>query len=833
MFRSILLGILLAGLPTLARAQVPAGPLSAPFLDGPHSTREGDIAARHIYGDTGSSTVAGSPLAAMVPFPTRPMVNGAGTGVSEPQVQLGPTTAFDQFTNPDAVVIGGAALPDVPPGSGVSDPSYGTSLNVVGAPYGTYNAGCLVCLFMSQDGMQANRAGVDGIDYRAGAGVIPQLGSNDVVGLYEQPQNYPARFTLAAASYTAQAVYLVKPLTPEQVSLLRQNTYLVTNSVDPTAPTGTAADGLPQNNLMMGIISGWDPAGTFITVAGWASVSGSGAVNAIPSVTSLDTAYSSYASPMVWIGAPTKVFGRNLYMNYDATKGEGAAVTSLIRRYEGEEIDFRYNSNLLNSLNFHGITISAFPLGGVGTGAVTPESYGITIAGALGRALVIQNAQSLVDIDTGSARINDLGNASPASGSTPAVPHENFEFGGQAGGSNRVSLFNTLNQIGTGQGWTGDEMDLVGVVDGTHGVPGSGTAIGGLKWNPGGNSPASVALCAQSGCGVTVAPAGTVSLGEITGELQSLTGLTSVAAGATAVASEHDIYADSNDQRLVTWSSRDVAGVAGWQSASVHIGLQIDGAVGGLAGASMGQIVFDAQNNDGGIQLCGSNACGVTVHADGSVALGTNTAPLTVVSGLTAVTPGTTAYTSEFDIYADSNVQRLITWTSRDVGGVAGWQSSSIHLGLQIDGTKGTLNGQPMGQIVWNGQGDDGGVQLCTGGGVCGVTLHTDGSVGTAVFTVGTLPSGCTPGSRAYASNGRKPGEAAGAGTGVPVTCTLSGGAPVWWSDWGNQSLVASAVGRPTRSWIDRERDRFVAWLLADQPRQATLVRVVPGPVHG
>ena len=94
MFRSILLGLLLAGLPALARAQVPAGPLSAPFLDGPHSTREGDISARHIYGDTGSSTVAGSPLAAMVPFPTRPMVNGAGTEVSEPQSGYGQTASI-------------------------------------------------------------------------------------------------------------------------------------------------------------------------------------------------------------------------------------------------------------------------------------------------------------------------------------------------------------------------------------------------------------------------------------------------------------------------------------------------------------------------------------------------------------------------------------------------------------------------------------------------------------------------------------------------------------------------------------------------------------------
>ena len=741
-----------------------------------------------VYQINGQAQTIGNALTNMI---GRSLVNAAGAQVTLPQIQAGTGTAFDQFTNPDAVVIGGAPLPDVPPGSGVPDPSYGSALDVVGAPYGTFNAGCLVCLFMSQDGMQANRAGIDGIDYRGGASVIPELGSNDVVGLYEQPENYPAKLTLAVDHYTATAVYFRTPLTPEQISLLRLNTYLVTNSVDPTGPSGiSTGDGLPQNNLMMGLISGWSADGTSVSVAGWASATGTGLSGAIPSVASLDTAYSSYSAPMAWIGAPTKVFGRNLYMNYSAANGEGAAVTSLIRRYEGEEIDFRYNSNLLNSLNFHGITISAFPLGGIGTGALTSQSYGITIAGALGRALVIQNAQSLVDIDSGSFRINDLGNASPAAGSTPAVPHENFEFGGYAGGSNRVSLFNTLNQIGTGPGWTGDEMDLVGAVDATHGVAGSGTLIGGVKWNPGGNAPGAVALCGQSACGVTVAASGTVNLGQITNELQTITGLTSSAVGATAIASEHDEFADSNNQRLLTWTSRDVAGVAGWPSASVHIGLQIDGALGSLSGTAMGQIIFNAQGNSYGVQVCGAGtpasgpACGLTVHGDGSVALGTNTAPLTVVSGLTAVTPGTTAYTSEFDIYADSNVQRLITWTSRDVGGVAGWQSSSIHLGLQIDGTKGTLTGQPMGQIIWNAQGNDGGVQLCgTTATACGVTVHADGTTADATFTFATLPASENVGTRVFCSDCKSAN-----GTSHHV------GIPAWWSGTAWADALGDAV---------------------------------------
>lgn len=45
--------------------------------------------------------------------------------------------------------------------------------------------------------------------------------------------------------------------------------------------------------------------------------------------------------------------------------------------------------------------------------------------------------------------------------------------------------------------------------------------------------------------------------------------------------------------------------------------------------------------------------------------------------------------------------------------------------------------------------------------------LFGNGDLGT--LTVAALPSNANPGQTAYASNGRKAGEGAGAGTGVPV----------------------------------------------------------------
>jgi hypothetical protein len=60
-------------------------------------------------------------------------------------------------------------------------------------------------------------------------------------------------------------------------------------------------------------------------------------------------------------------------------------------------------------------------------------------------------------------------------------------------------------------------------------------------------------------------------------------------------------------------------------------------------------------------------------------------------------------------------------------------------------------------------------------------------AVRVGVYTVATLPTPGTAGRLAYASNGRKPGEGAGAGTGVPVTDTNG----AWYSDYSGTAVTA------------------------------------------
>ena len=58
------------------------------------------------------------------------------------------------------------------------------------------------------------------------------------------------------------------------------------------------------------------------------------------------------------------------------------------------------------------------------------------------------------------------------------------------------------------------------------------------------------------------------------------------------------------------------------------------------------------------------------------------------------------------------------------------------------------------------------------------------GAVQAGIVTTARLPSSCTIGQQLYASDGRKTGEAAGSGSGVPVICTASRkyGSPAWFS---------------------------------------------------
>jgi hypothetical protein len=79
--------------------------------------------------------------------------------------------------------------------------------------------------------------------------------------------------------------------------------------------------------------------------------------------------------------------------------------------------------------------------------------------------------------------------------------------------------------------------------------------------------------------------------------------------------------------------------------------------------------------------------------------------------------------------YIDSNQLQLQCWVSRDTP-TPGWQGASLRLGLRIDGTPLTVGtGAPQAQLVWNGQGYPGGLQLQTASGIDGLSMDSSGVV--------------------------------------------------------------------------------------------------------
>jgi hypothetical protein len=76
-------------------------------------------------------------------------------------------------------------------------------------------------------------------------------------------------------------------------------------------------------------------------------------------------------------------------------------------------------------------------------------------------------------------------------------------------------------------------------------------------------------------------------------------------------------YIDSNILRLQCWASRDASGT-GWPTASVHLGLRVDGTPLTMSGGSpMAQIVWNPQNFEGGLQLQNeAGVAGLTVDSN-------------------------------------------------------------------------------------------------------------------------------------------------------------------------------------------------------------------------
>ena len=146
-------------------------------------------------------------------------------------------------------------------------------------------------------------------------------------------------------------------------------------------------------------------------------------------------------------------------------------------------------------------------------------------------------------------------------------------------------------------------------------------------------------------------------------------------------------------------------------------------------------------------------------------------------------------------------IQPPITSGNGVVDAMLDVQMGVINIGKQIYGSNYNLALKPTGGTAvgysmngsgwdymaqwWNGSTEEFHVD---GGG----NLKAAGAVQAGVFTTASLPKNCTTGQQLYAADGRKSGEAAGEGSGVPVICTATrrNYPTAWFSMWSGAVVV-------------------------------------------
>lgn len=324
---------------------------------------------------------------------------------------LRPTVALSSAA-PDAlsgwnnsVFIGGLEVPSVPgqPGySPLNNGKYGiqSNLNILGMPDGPFNLGCTLCLMSTMDSLTqaGGRAAISGADWRYGASYIQSMENFDTVSQYDYAGNIYPKLSLKISSFDKNGVTLSNTLTQEQISILHKGQYVLTNIINPDSVNIWPKGELPSNRIYGGIITGWENnnSGTIhIDVSGWAVPGGVdqngknlNSPDQIPDPgknnENIDSYFSKYPSPMIFIGSSQKMFMSNWMLSYIEPDSLDN-YPSTVHEFDFGEWDFNYKVNTAHSIDFSGLVINPQKVGGSqdGTNPFTARSQDIWLGGAV------------------------------------------------------------------------------------------------------------------------------------------------------------------------------------------------------------------------------------------------------------------------------------------------------------------------------------------------------------------------------------------------------------------------------------------------------------------
>lgn len=382
-------------------------------------------------------------------------------------------------------------------------------------PYGPYSAGCGYAInvgatYTQQSPMsEGNPPG--------GAGAVVGVGGFDTAAHCILAGNTPARMVLPVSGYTATTVQLSAPLTASQAARIHPNMYITTNSPNTALTVSNTAGELPKKNLYAAYVRTAPATGdTSITVWAWDVPGlGTGVAGQVPQTVTLDTVWSKYSVPVVFLGggAAGSMFGSNWFFSLQAADLTPSATTqSLIHQITPLELDGPFiqgGTAPNNSVDWQGISMNA----GNQPAALTTDSRQFLIGGNINHHIQFDGGAGNWLIDGDNAYLPSLKNQSLSSGN-PAQLYQ--EWDQWIGGANRIRflLWNSFSNPAAPIGWEQAVVHLGPTVDGDpvqQGDPG-GSKQADLEWNVGGNY-GSISLCGfAASCGLRVNGDGTVNI---------------------------------------------------------------------------------------------------------------------------------------------------------------------------------------------------------------------------------------------------------------------------------------------------------------------------------
>lgn len=389
------------------------------------------------------------------------------------------------------------------------------SLLVQSDPYGPYSAGCATGVAMTGS-VYNSQFPISQQDPHNGASAVVGVGGYDTVANCVLVADTPARLILTATGYTATSVQLATPLTAAQAAQIHPNMYITTNSPNPALSLTNTSGALPKRNLYAGFVSTSPSAGdTSISVYAW-DVPGYGtkASDQIPQTDTLDTVWSAYTSPTVFLGggAASSAFGNNWFFNLDASNlTPSTSNKSLIHQITPLEVDLNIVNGTApnNSVDWQGISMNA----GNQPAALTTDSRQIFLGGNITQHLLFDGGEGNWLINGDNIYVPSLKNQSLTAQNTAQLYQEWDQW---IGGANRMRflLWNSFDNPTAPQGWEQAVSHFGPTIDGdpvTEGDPG-GSKQADIEWNRAENY-GGLDLCGYGhNCGFTLTGDGNISV---------------------------------------------------------------------------------------------------------------------------------------------------------------------------------------------------------------------------------------------------------------------------------------------------------------------------------